>query len=226
LHHRQITARRSTFRYPECREIDPPAWVAWWAARHGGADNPQYFELIAKRGKRSADDFERVGKWKEGCLKPGNGRWKTGTPTAYDAWMQAKAQLPKCPDTTEITTFLMDWSERTFTAGKDQKRKWFCLSRATTLLHFLSGGEYPILDSRVVTAMIRLGSPIDHADTIGGYLNSFCPLFSELAVVCGVSGVNGLRTLDNALFNYGAETSFSNSKAAAIAVKHFPSVLL
>jgi hypothetical protein len=170
-----------------------------------------------KKGALLAEDFEQIGKWKEGCLKPGNGRWKTGTPTAYDVWMQAKARLPECPDTTGIAAFLMDWSERTFTAGKDQRRKRFGLSRATTLLHFVSVGVYPILDSRVMTAMIRLGSPINNAETIGGYLNSFCPLFSELAVVCGVSGVNGLRTLDNALFNYGAETSIPSSPSAASA---------
>jgi hypothetical protein len=156
----EMTTRRFAFRYPEWREIDAALWVTWWAGRYNDGDNPQYFDLIAKQGKLSAEDFEQIGKWKERCLKPGNDRWKTGTPTAYDVWMQAKAQLPKCPDMTGITAFLTDWSERTFSAaGKDQRRQRFGLSRATTLLHFLSGGEYPILDSRVVTAMIRLGSP-------------------------------------------------------------------
>jgi hypothetical protein len=202
-----MTTRRFTFRYPEWREIDPPAWVTWWAVRWGDGDNPQYFDLIEKQGTLSGEDFEQMGKWKEGCLKPGNGRWKTGTPTAYDVWMKAKAELPHCPDKIGITAFLADWSNRKFAAGKGQ-RKRFGLSRATTLLHFVSGGEYPILDSRAVTAMIRLGSPIEDDGSIGGYLNSFCPLFFDLAVVCGLSGVRGLRKLDNALFNYGAETSF------------------
>ena len=204
-----MTTRRFTFRYPEWREIDPPGWLAWWAGRYDDGDNPEYFDLIARQGTLSAEDFEQIGKWKEGCLKPGNGRWKTGTPTAYDVWMQAKAELPKCPEKTGITAFFTDWSEREFAAGKGQ-RKRFGLSRATTLLHFVSHGCYPILDSRVVTAMIRLGSPIDDDGTIGGYLNSFCRLFSDLADVCGVSDVRGLRKLDNALFKYGSETSFLN----------------
>jgi hypothetical protein len=50
--------------------------------------------------------------------------------------------------------------------------------------------------------MARLGSPIQGG--IEAYLNSFCPLFSELAVASGVSGTEGLRMLDNALFRYGA----------------------
>jgi hypothetical protein len=202
-----MPTHRFTFRYPEWREIKPSDWVAWWSVRYDGGDNPEYFALIAKRGKLSAEDFEQVGKWKEGCLKPGNGRWKTGTPTAYDVWMQARAELPECPEKAGITAFLTNWSERKFPAGKDQEKR-FGLSRATTLLHFVCGGQYPILDSRVVSAMMRLGSPIDNDKTIDGYLNSFCPLFSALAVVCDLSGIEGLRKLDNALFKYGAETSF------------------
>lgn len=181
--------------------------MAWWASRYGDGDNREYFDLMAKQGELSADAFEQVGKWKEGCLKPGNGRWKSGTPVAYDVGMQAKAELPKCADKEGITAFLTDWAERKFAAGRDQ-RKRFGLSRATTLLHFVSGGQYPILDARVVTAMARLGSPIDDRETIGGYLTSFCHLFSELAAVCGASDTEGLRRLDNALFNYGPETSF------------------
>ena len=211
-----MTTRRFTFRYPEWHEIDATRWVDLWATRYGDVDNEQYFELIAHQGKLSAEDFEQIGKWKEGCLKPGHGSWKTGTPRAYDVWMQAKAQLPNCPDTPEkIIAFLENWSDRKFTAGKDQSRKRFGLSRATTLLHFLGGGKYPILDSRVVTAMSRLGSPIDNAETSDGYLNSFCPLFFDLAAACGVSGEKGLRKLDNALFKYGAEISFPNSPITA-----------
>jgi hypothetical protein len=136
-----MTTRRFTFRYPEWREIDPPGWVTWWAFLYGDGDNPEYFDLIERPGTLSAEDFEQIGKWKEGCLKPGNGRWKTGTPTAYDVWMQAKAELPECPEKTGITAFLTDWSERKFAAGKGQ-RKRFGLSRATALLHFVSRGCY------------------------------------------------------------------------------------
>jgi len=197
-----MTTSRFTFRDPEGRELDPTAWLSWWADRYRIGDNPVYFDLIARHEAFSAEDFEQIGKWKEGCLKPGNGRWKTGTPTAYDVWMGAKAELPKCPEPSGVTAFLTNWSERMFSAGKGH-RKRFGLSRATTLLHFVSGGQYPILDSRVVTALIRLGSPIAENGTISGYLNSFCRLFAELSGDCGVSGVKGLRKLDNALFSYG-----------------------
>jgi hypothetical protein len=87
--------------------------------------------------------------------------------------------------------------------GRRLERR-FGLSRATTLLHFVSGGRYPIVDRRVEAAMTRLGSPI--AMTVEGYL-AFCPLFAVLASVCGVSGAKGLRKLDNALFCYGLDSN-------------------
>ena len=183
---------RFKFLHPEWREIEPSAWLTRWAARYGDGDNPVYFVLIAKQGRLSSDDFEQVGRWKEGCLKPSNGRWKTGTPTGYDIWMQARAQAPKCPEQSELPGFLKDWKERTFVAGKKGDlilRHRFGLSRATTLLHFISGGRYPIFDARVATALIRLGSPTE--ETIDGYL-IFCPLFSEIAAVCGVSGIEAV----------------------------------
>jgi hypothetical protein len=79
----------------------------------------------------------------------------------------------------------------------------FGVSRATTLLHFVSGGFYPILDSTVQASLVRLGSPVDN--TIGEYVNIFCPLFLELASVCGLSGTEGLRQLDNALMTYASD---------------------
>ena len=183
--------------------------MARWAARYDGGDNEQYFALITKRGNLSGNDFEQVGRWKEGCLKPSHGSWKTGTPKGYDVWMQARAEAPECPGQSGLAGFLRDWSDRTFVAGKKGEsvlRYRFGLSRATALLHFISGGQYPILDSRVATALIRLGSPIE--ETTDGYLSSFRPLFSEIAAVCGVSGMEGLRKLDNALFAFGSDTSF------------------
>jgi hypothetical protein len=200
------------FLYPEWREIEPSEWLARWAARYDDADkdgdNQEYFRLIWE-SRLSSDDFEQVGRWKEGCRKPNHGSWKTGTPKGYDIWMRAKEEAPECPEQSELSRFLENWSEREFVAGKkDDQDLWkkFGLSRATTLLHFISRGQYPIFDSRVATAMTHLGSPIKK--TIDGYLKSFCPLFREIADVCGVAGIDGLRKLDNALFKYGADTSF------------------
>src|ERR1035438_10413385 len=144
---------RYTFRDPEGHEIEPSVWLNWWADRYnqwadryGNRDNRVYFELIAKQGKLSGEDFERIGKWKEQCWEPSLGRWKTGTPTAYDVWMQTKAELPTCPEKKDIAAFLKEWSERRFLEGhrKDGQpvKHSFGLSRATTLLHFISGGIY------------------------------------------------------------------------------------
>jgi hypothetical protein len=72
------TTSRFKFRYPEWREIEPSVWLTHWAARYGDGDNPEYFLLIAKRGKLSSEDFEQVGRWKEGCLNLNHGSWKTG----------------------------------------------------------------------------------------------------------------------------------------------------
>src|ERR1700682_1891342 len=107
--------------------------------------------------------------------------------------------------------FLEDWSNRAYTDifKNGPRKKHFGLSRATTLLHFVSGGLYPIFDSRVRTAIARL---LDHPElpgTISSYLDSYLPLFKELAGRCET---DDLRMLDKALFSYGAleERTFSN----------------
>jgi hypothetical protein len=199
------------FRYPEWRDIEPAAWVRWWAAHYealfGTEDNRVHKLLIDKAGSLSVDDIDLVGRWKEGCLALENGRWKPDTPVAYEVWMHARGEMPKCPSEELTSNFLNGWSERTFSSGIDRNgralRKRFGLSRATTLLHFVSGGHYPIFDSRVAEAMKRLGSPV--SKTVAGYLSSFCPLFNQIAKLCGISEPQGFRTIDNALFCYGLE---------------------
>jgi hypothetical protein len=119
--------------------------------------------------------------------------------------------LPKCPDESGVAVFLEDWSSReyrdVFKNGSRKKR--FGLSRATTLLHFISGGRYPIFDSRVKTALARLLGRPKLSDTVRSYLDSYIPLFKELADHCET---NDFRMLDKALFSYGAldERTFSN----------------
>jgi hypothetical protein len=196
-----------TFRYPVWREIEPNDWVTKWAALYGEdeSDNPEHDALVEKDGLLSREDFERVGRWKEGCPK-GHGGWKSGTPRAYDVWTQGMAELPRCPAEDHIAEFLACWSEKKFWAGTTKGRHLepsFGLSRGTTLLHLVSGGRYPIVDTRVEVAMSRLGSPIEM--TVDGYL-SFCTLFLELASACGVSGKKGLRKLDTALFCHGLDS--------------------
>src|SRR5207245_10859851 len=53
--------------------------------------------------------------------------------------------------------------------------KHFGLSRATTLLHFVSGGRFPIFDSRVRKAVARLLN-CSVPNDVPWYLDSYCPL--------------------------------------------------
>src|SRR5205823_2829521 len=159
----------------------------------------------------------RVGQWKEQCWPPNLGRWTSGTPAAYDVWMQVKEELRTRPHEDTLESFLTHWSDKSFVVGKKEdaqpRKRRFGLSRATTLLHFITGGDYPIMDAIVVKALARLGSPVSNTEEASGYLNSFCPLFSELAHMCGVAGTAGLRRLDNALLMYGSADLFPSSKS-------------
>jgi hypothetical protein len=56
-------------------------------------------------------------------------------------------QLPRCPENEHVAEFLVYWSEKRFWAATRMGRrleKRFGLSRATTLLHFVSGGRYQV----------------------------------------------------------------------------------
>ncbi len=113
--------------------------------------------------------------------------------------MQTASELPKCPEESRVADFLDDWSDREYT---DPVKKRFGLARTTTLLHFISGGRFPIFDSRVRRAMARLlNSRVPN--TVSWYLDSYCPLFSEIAALCGTKD---LRMVDKALFAYGDRT--------------------
>ena len=82
----------------------------------------------------------------------------------------------------------------TFTNKAVEKR--FGLSRATTLLYFLSGGRFPIFDSRVRRA-IRLLHGTGIPNTVQAYVTSYVPLFMSIAAACRTTD---LRGLDRALF--------------------------
>ena len=179
-----------------------------WAARYLEFDDAEHNELIAKHKSLSAADFVRIGKWKDAVKT--EGRWKANVASvAYRIWMLAASELPKCPEESRVADFLDDWSERKYTdeyaIGPVEKR--FGLSRTSTLLHFISGGRFPIFDSRVRRAMARLlNFPVPN--TVRWYLDSYCSLFSEIAALCGTED---LRMVDKALFSYGKRTlPFSN----------------
>lgn len=209
------------FRYPEWVDIEPSAWVSKWNAlflldKEHEADDAVYKSLMEKRGKLSGADFEQIGQWKEGCLPKTdgkvNGKWQPNTSAAYDVWMQAEENPPERPAEDKIDEewareFLEDWSERKFakpaTGGIVQDTR-FGLPRASTLLHFVSGGRFPIYDSWVWYGAKQLGRRLPYEMTVDAYLNKFCPLSTALASECGLSqNTDDLRKLDNALRCYG-----------------------
>src|SRR5262249_54953507 len=156
-------------------------------------------DLIAKRGSLSSADFVRIGKWKDAASTPA--KWKANVASvAFDIWMVAASERPKSPHENSVEKFLHDWSERKYTnrfaTGTVEKR--FGLSRATTLLYFISGGRFPIFDSRVRRAVKRLRDA-DVPNTARAYVDSYCPLFSEIATRCHSKDV---RMVDQALFSY------------------------
>jgi hypothetical protein len=194
---------RFSFRSPTGTEVAPDEWLRLWADRYPVNDYAGYSELIAKHRSLSASDFVQIGKWKD-RVKTG-GRWKPNVASvAYPIWMQAASELPRCPERSQVETFLNDWCRREYVDeyANGRVKKGFGLARASTLLHFISGGAFPIFDSRVRRAMTRLlGSPVPN--TVRWYLDSYCPFFSEIAARCGAQD---LRTVDKALFSYGART--------------------
>jgi hypothetical protein len=174
-------------------------WAHWYDIAEG--DDSEYKELIAKRNSLSAEDIRRIGKWKDGVTT--DGQWKPNVAkVAYIIWEKAAQELPKAPDEEELTGFLENWSNReyedVFKSGPIKKH--FGLSRATTLLHFISGASYPIVDARVQTAVARLLNGRIWPYTVSSYVDSYVPVLKRLAEQCGTDS----RTLDKALFSYGA----------------------
>jgi hypothetical protein len=192
---------RFRFRGVDGSDIDTTQWLRIWADRYPIEDYAEYDELIARHKSLFAAHFEQIGKWKDNA-KTGS-KWKANVASvAYPIWMQAATELPQCPEQSQVAVFLNDWAGRKYTDTYVTARvaKTFGLSRATTLLHFISGGRFPIFDSRVRRAMTRLRSS-RVPNTVRWYLESYCPLFSEVAALCGTED---LRRVDMALFSYGA----------------------
>jgi hypothetical protein len=199
---------RFKFRSVDGSDITPREWLRLWSDRYPAKNYAGYSELIARHKSFSATDFEQIGRWKDAAKT--ERKWKPNVASvAYRIWMQAASELPKCPEGSQVVTFLDDWSNRRykdeFASGPLEKR--FGLFRASTMLHFISGGRFPIFDSRVRTAT----TPLLNArvpNTVSWYLDSYCALFMEIAEACGTQD---LRMVDMALFSYGErKLPFSN----------------
>jgi len=186
------------------KDCSPQEWLRVWADRYSQDDDPEYEYLIERRNSLAAEDFERIGKWKDGVKT--ELQWKPNVASvAYRIWMEAAQELPRCPEDGQVKAFLDCWSGRTYTDAFTSRsvEKHFGPPRATTLLHFLSGGRFPIFDSRVRKAFARLSGGPTPPNTVAWYLDSYCTFFSELASICGCE-VDTSRKLDKALFSYGA----------------------
>jgi hypothetical protein len=54
------------FQILEIKDSTPQEWLRLWADRYNWADDQEHRELIARHVSLTADDFERIGKWKDG----------------------------------------------------------------------------------------------------------------------------------------------------------------
>ncbi|MBI3895721.1 MAG: hypothetical protein HY313_07290 [Acidobacteria bacterium] len=153
---------------------DAREWLDYWVSRYPRNKYPSINHLIrlGTSGPLSSADFEWIGKWKDGAL---NGdKWKPNVAmVAYEIWTLASSVLPgmRISDEQAAAGFLTEWIWKTYKDtyrnGSVRKKK-FGLSRASTLLHVISGGMFPILDSNVRTAFKRLtGSPLGKTTWIG-----------------------------------------------------------
>jgi hypothetical protein len=195
---------RFRFRSPDGRDISPEEWLRMWAALYPTSKyGAEHDKLIAKHEPLSAAYIVRIGKWKDAA--EAESKWKLNVASvAYQIWMQAASEPPRCPDESQVADFLQDWSERKYVNnyGSGAREMHFGLSRATTLLYFISGQRFPIFDSRVIRAMKRLLN-LSVPNSVRWYVDSFRPLFREIAVLCGTENV---RTVDKALFSYGGRS--------------------
>jgi hypothetical protein len=58
---------RFRFRILELRDTAPQEWLSAWADRYQEYDEKEYWDLIGKYEALSAEDFVRIGKWKDGA---------------------------------------------------------------------------------------------------------------------------------------------------------------
>jgi len=164
----------------------------------------------------SSHDLQILGAWKDGALQESkenefdpnnvsfNRKWSPGAASvAYQTWKEAARELGEKMTgnfPADAAEFLKHWSERQGLCGT--RTKCFGLSRATTLLHFVSGGRYPIFDSRVRRAVKKL-TGVSTINGVEWYMKEFCTLFRELERQC--ESTSDPRPVDKALFAYGGK---------------------
>ncbi|HTV81623.1 MAG TPA: hypothetical protein VME18_03145 [Acidobacteriaceae bacterium] len=193
------------FKVVKWRSSSAAEWLETWARLSQPEEEVRYRKLIADRGSLSPEYIVRVGRWKDSAET--DRKWRPNVASvAYLVWMAAADVVSECPPDAGIANFLERWAERKYTdeyAAKGKRaEKRFGMSRATTLLHFISRGRYPIVDARVKTALARITSAAVPKLTPTSYMEFYCPLLDRIAVECGTE--SDRRKLDNALFYFGA----------------------
>lgn len=204
-----MSATKFDFRNESGDHVTPEGWLRIWAPKYPDKGYPGYEALISRFNSHppSAPDIECVGKWKDRANS--DKKWKPNIASvAYEIWMEAANEISACPATDEeVRTFLDDWSNRgysdTYRNGGTLK-KTFGLSRATTLLHFLTAGEFPIFDSRARRALGKLLCCSVPSNT-AWYLDRYRGHFNEIATLCAADK----RAVDKALFAFGARRNQS-----------------
>jgi hypothetical protein len=80
------------FQIVQMKSSTPQEWLRVWAGMYQGYDETEYRNLIEKHKSFSAEDFRRIGKWKDGATT--EGQWKPNVASvAYPIWEQAAASL-------------------------------------------------------------------------------------------------------------------------------------
>ncbi|MBI4480752.1 MAG: hypothetical protein HY651_12085 [Acidobacteria bacterium] len=181
----------------------PAEWLEMWLKGYPDRyPEAVYNDLIARSAVLRRRDFERMGAWKDGALSGNgdfNGKWKANMGSvAYEIWQIVASELVGF----DTNSLAQDSRQRQFLehwANREGNGKIFGLSRATTLLHFLTGGRRPIFDSNVRRAIASIfGSKFEY--TLDCYFDKYCPAFDELNSACCSAHP---RAMDKALFNYG-----------------------
>jgi hypothetical protein len=124
----------------------------------------------------------------------------------FKAWTEIAQQMPKCPAAGDVRGFLKAGPRLSIGMNTRVAKPLisaFGLSRATTLLYFLSGGAYPIFDSRVRTALARLlRSRVDY--DLQAYQQIVGLRVRDFAILLSLQErTTGEQTIDRALFSYG-----------------------
>lgn len=198
------------FRNLKIPETTPHEWLTHWAGQYEqeNSDEKKYRTLISKYSQYCEEDFRQIGMWKDGVTEQARAtRWKENVASvAFLIWERVAAERPERPalDERSLREFLKNWSTRTYSdtfRNGVSRTKQFGLSRATTLLHFLSGGVYPIFDARVRVAIGRLKGTREINYSLDAYFGECLPACRELVSLCETKDI---RNLDKALFSYGA----------------------